>query len=805
MRYFAFLTFGLAIASAEALTITESGGHFETAYAKWSPVSGATSYNVYLDGERIHDPLIRSYASYVRADIPGISAGSHTIKIVAVTSGVEGESASETVSAKAHDRSGFAFHGGAVPGAYKTDGTLKDGALVVYVTENTKNSVSLDVKTDSKGGTTSCQGFQGILDCMKKGYETRPVAIRLVGNITDPSLLDNGDIVIDLKSSENSYLTIEGIGEDATANGWGIRLKNASNVEIRNLGLMNVDSKEGDDIGLQSNNSHIWVHNNDFFYGHAGSDGDQLKGDGALDCKLSRYITFSYNHFFDTGKSNLLGLKENVYSYDATDYYITYHHNWYDHSDSRHPRVRFYNAHVYNNYYDGISKYGAGSTLGSSVFMEGNYFRNCKYPMLTSMQGSDLYAGSSKSSTNNATFSEEAGGTIKAFNNYMTGSYTFIPYKATSYTNKGSTVSASDMGINTATDFDAYVVSSRSDKVPATVTSKSGSHYYSNFDTDESLMYSYTAETPEAAKATVLSYAGRVGGGDFKWTFDNSSDDASYDVNTALKTALTSYVTTLKTIQGEGEFVAEPASSSSSIATSSSSSIAASSSSSIAASSSSSAQGSSSSAAVSSSSKISGATTPISGDVTHNFTQDGTESLYFLISGNLSSDKGSVEVDGETLTRCLKLESSTAIAFTLEIPATVTLYLDAGFSKNVKIDGTAYAATDGKVTATLESGNHTISKGDAANLFLIEVRAEKTDALLTLENGEPRISFDRLSKSILVESSRVQRIEVIRLDGSILCHAKNIRRIPMSAYPNGIYLVRARTGEGTLTRKILVE
>lgn len=798
MKYFPFLILGMFLVNANALTITESGGHFEAAYAKWAPASGATGYAVYVDDEKIHDPLIRSYGSYVRADIPGLSAGTHTIRIVAITSGVEGESATESVTVKSHDRAGFAFLGGHVPGAYKTDGTLKDGAEIIYVTENTKNSVSFNVKTDSKGSTATCQSFQGILNCLKKGYETRPIAIRLIGNITDPSLLVDGDILIDLGSSENTYLTVEGIGEDASANGWGIRLKNANNVEIRNIGIMNVDSKEGDNIGLQQNNSYIWVHNNDFFYGHAGSDADQLKGDGALDCKLSRYITFSYNHFFDNGKTNLLGLKENVYSYDTSDYYITYHHNWFDHSDSRHPRVRFYNAHVYNNYYDGISKYGAGSTLGSSVFMEGNYFRNCKYPMLTSMQGTDLYAGSSKASTNNATFSSEAGGTIKAFNNYMTGNYTFIPYNATSFTNKGSTVSASDMGINTTTDFDAFVVSSRSDKVPETVTSKSGSHYYSNFDTDESKMYSYTAESPEASKTTVMSYAGRVGGGDFKWTFDNSSEDASYDINTDLKAALVSYTSSLKTIQGEGEFVAEPVSSSSAISSSSSgpSSSSYSSSSSIVIASSSSTDSESSETTI----------LPIQGDVTHNFTTDGKDSPYFLISGNLSSEKGSINVGGETLTKCLKLESSTEISFTLKISATLTLYLDADFTKTVKIDKTAYTAKDGKVTVLLENGTHTVSKGDAANIFLIEIQKEKTEAILASGKSERRIAFDRFSQSVLVESAQVQSIEIIQLDGrTILRSGKDIKRIPMSAYPKGIYLVRAKTGEGTVMRKILVE
>ena len=48
---------------------------------------------------------------------------------------------------------------------------------------------------------------------------------------------------------------------------------------------MNVNSGEGDKIGLQQYIDLIWVHNVDFFYGVAGSVADQVKGVGALDCK----------------------------------------------------------------------------------------------------------------------------------------------------------------------------------------------------------------------------------------------------------------------------------------------------------------------------------------------------------------------------------------------------------------------------------------------------------------------------------------------------------------------------------------
>ncbi|MBP1678005.1 MAG: putative pectin or pectate lyase, partial [Bacteroidetes bacterium] len=385
------MSLGILISfSAKSLTINESAGWIESAYVKWQAVAGATQYNVYISGNGITNrkadtQLIRNYGSYYRADIPGLQAGNYSIRVVALTGNTETEEASTTeFTVQSHDRSGFAFANNRVPGAYQSDGTLKANAVIIYVTEKTKNTVSLEV---TGANANPCVGLQNILDGFKKGKDSRPLVVRIIGQITDLSYMLGGDVVVENSNNAASFITIEGIGDDAVADGWGIRVKNASNVEIRNLGFINCDSSEGDNIGLQQDNDYIWIHHCDMFYGNAGSDADQIKGDGALDCKKSTYITFSYNHFWDSGKCNLLGLSEGT----TTGLYITYHHNWYDHSDSRHPRVRYYSAHVYNNYYDGNAKYGAGSTLGSSVFMEANYFRNCKYPMLTSMQGSDVW------------------------------------------------------------------------------------------------------------------------------------------------------------------------------------------------------------------------------------------------------------------------------------------------------------------------------------------------------------------------------------------------------------------------------
>ena len=538
---------------AQTIQINEASGWLESAFVKWQPVSGAQTYNVYYTGngftdQKIDDQLIRSYGSYFRADIPGLKAGTYTVKVKPVVNGTEGTGATTgNLTVTAHDRNGFAFDGGRVPGGYKADGTPKDNAVILYITQNTKNTISMNITGAS---ANPCIGLQNILYAIKKGKDTRPFIIRLIGNITDMTVMDGGDVVIENANNASSYVTIEGIGDDAVANGWGVRLKSASNIEVSNLGFMNCNSTAGDNVGMQQDNDHVWVHNCDLFYGNAGSDADQIKGDGALDNKTSTYITLSYNHFWDNGKASLLGLSEGT----TSGLYITYHHNWFDHSDSRHPRVRYYSAHIYNNYYDGVSKYGAGSTLGSSLFVEGNYYRNSKHPMLTSLQGSDIWDEANQ--VNNAgtmgTFSGEAGGSIKAYNNTFDASNGTNNMRFVAYNDPNPLYNISGK-ISSTTDFDAYVASTRGEVVSSAVKSKSGANVYNNFDTDANLyVKNLTIDTPADAKTKTTQYAGRISGGDLKWTFNNATDDTSSLVITALKSALTNYTGNLVSIQGEG-------------------------------------------------------------------------------------------------------------------------------------------------------------------------------------------------------------------------------------------------------------
>lgn len=520
--------------SNKGVNITEAKGWLESVYAKWVPLEDASTYRVYIKGgkysdyTRIDRELVRNYGSYGRVDMVGLPAGVYSLKVVPVIGGAEDESmASEAkeMAVKAYDRSGFAHFNNSGVGAYKDNGELKDDARVIYVTAETAKTVKCLVKQSDKDGEgTEFTGLQAIINAYQKGVETRPLAVRLIGTIRDSDMdaLGSSAEGLQIKGKNNTIpmnITIEGIGDDATTWGFGFLLRNTVSVELRNFANMLCMD---DCISIDTDNKYCWVHHLDLFYGNAGGDSDQAKGDGTVDIKNdSQYITVAYNRFHDSGKSSLCGMKS-----ESGPNYIDYHHNWFDHSDSRHPRVRTMTVHVWNNYYDGCSKYGVGATTSSSVFVERNFFRHSLAPMMSSRQGTDAKG--------DGTFSGENGGIIKSFGNLYAEKGTADKYNVITHA-------------MSATDFDCYEASSRDEKVPSTFKALVGGGTYDNFDTNPALMYDYTPLEASEVPAVVTGFygAGRLNHGDFVWDLNYSGADTDYSVNTQLKAALESYKSTL--------------------------------------------------------------------------------------------------------------------------------------------------------------------------------------------------------------------------------------------------------------------
>lgn len=660
---------------AGVIQITEAKGWQESAYLKWAPFEGASSYNVYVDDKKIDAQLVRQYASYYRADVLGLKEGTYSVKVVPVNAEgkeIAGANTASNLVVKSYNREGFAHFKYAGVGAYNNDGTLKAGAKVLYITAKTAKTVSTTVNT---GKLETITGLQSIIDAYSKGKDKTPIAFRIIGkvNLSDLDHISSSAEGLQIKGAMMN-MTFEGVGDDATVYGFGFLLREAESVEFRNFAIMRCLD---DAMSLDTDNSHVWIHNMDLFYGKKGGAADQAKGDGTVDIKGdSKYVTVAYNRFWDNGKASMCGMKS-----ETGENWITYHHNWFDHSDSRMARVRTMSVHMYNNYYQHNDVYGIGATSGSSIFMESNYFDAVKRPIMSSLQGTDAMG--------DGTFSGEKGGLIKAYGNVFANkpaNFSYIPYAENN------------------TSFDAYEVSNPSEQVPTSVKTLVGGTSYDNFDTNPSLMYAYTADKAEDVPSIVEGFygAGRLNHGDIDFVIPDETvvTNGHQQPWPALASILDAYTSGVVKVFGESNAAGEGGST-----------------------------GGGETGGSTGGTEGGSTVTPIEGTVLVTFTDSKPSSSLVTVSGNYATNKGTATIDGTSYSTCVKMESATNISVTVDKKVTMTLYFSSADTKtNAKIDGKKPAevnavidSTAKTMTVTLDAGSHTITKQDTCNLFGIKL------------------------------------------------------------------------------------
>jgi pectate lyase len=237
------------------------------------------------------------------------------------------------------------------------------------------NSLGQNGTTGGAGGpTVTARTAQEFIDFIAR---PGPMTVRVEGMLRLPGPLH------DVASNK----TIVGVGARSGIFGAGLmiglRNSNASlpanairNVIVRNLAITDCPD---DCINVQEFSHHIWIDHNDF----------SRQVDGALDIKRgSDFITVSWNHFFQSDKNALLGHSDNNAAQDVGRLKVTYHHNWFDGTVQRNPRVRFGEpVHVFNNYYFNVSSYGVASQQNAGVLVEGNFFENTKRPTRNDVGG----------------------------------------------------------------------------------------------------------------------------------------------------------------------------------------------------------------------------------------------------------------------------------------------------------------------------------------------------------------------------------------------------------------------------------
>ena len=557
--------------------------------------------------------------------------------------------------------------------------------------------------------------------------------------------------------------------------------------------------------------------------------------------------------------------------------------------------------------------------------------------MLTSLQGTDIWDETNQvNNTEMGTFSGEAGGSIKAFNNTFDASNGTNNMRFVAYNDPNPLYNISGK-ISSTIDFDAYVATTRGETVSSNVKSKSGANTYNNFDTDAALyVKNLVIDQPATAKTKTTQYAGRVSGGDLKWTFNNAVDDTESLVITALKSALTNYTTTLVAVQGEGNppagsqtltstnnnnqtvtsgtaissivftwggnatdatvtglpssgisfvknttaktitisgtptatvsysiattgtgtpatgsgtITVTPAGTQTLTSTSNNNQTVASGTAiativftwggtatdatvtGLPASGISFVKNTTAktitisgtpTATVSYSIATTGTGTPAtgsgtitvttgtpSGDQIHNFTTSEKVSSFYTIIGNMNSTNGLVTYNGLTLTRRLKIETSTSITYTTTTPSTLTLVFDANFAGTIKVNNISYTASAGIVTASIPAGTNTITKGSVANLFYISTQYSGTFA--AAQFSEPvapeMILYPNPVTDVLYLSDPNQKVEkvlIYNMSGGLVARAqKGIQSIDMTRLIQGTYLAKIYTADGTLNQTIL--
>ncbi|MDX1475317.1 MAG: pectate lyase, partial [Reinekea sp.] len=207
------------------------------------------------------------------------------------------------------------------------------------------------------GGTTGGEGGQTVYAstgteinqamCQRASKET-PLIIYVNGTINHENTqkvsgnCDTTGEEIQFKGVKN--ISLIGVDDNALFDEIGLHLRDTSNIIIQNVHIRNAKksgsptSNGGDAIGMESNVFNVWIDHNELEASGGESDGY----DSLIDMKsTTQYVTVSYNYLHHSGRGGLIGSSDS----DNNNTYVTFHHNYYEHIDSRTPLLRHGTAH----------------------------------------------------------------------------------------------------------------------------------------------------------------------------------------------------------------------------------------------------------------------------------------------------------------------------------------------------------------------------------------------------------------------------------------------------------------------------
>lgn len=232
----------------------------------------------------------------------------------------------------------------------------------------TAESAPIGFGAGTTGGGNASATTVSTLDAFKSAVASDSAKVVKVSGLI--SLTGQVDI--------GSNTTVLGVGSSSGFTGGGLRLKEVTNVVIRNLNISK-PRKPSDAITIQES-TRVWVDHNTL---SADRDHDKDYYDGLLDINHgSDNITVSWNKFADHFKGSLVGHSDNNAGEDTGHLKVTYHHNWFTNVYSRIPSLRFGTGHFYDNYVQGAET-AVHPRMGAQMLVENNVFRDTKVAVTT--------------------------------------------------------------------------------------------------------------------------------------------------------------------------------------------------------------------------------------------------------------------------------------------------------------------------------------------------------------------------------------------------------------------------------------
>jgi len=220
-----------------------------------------------------------------------------------------------------------------------------------------------------------------------KSYHNRPLTIVLEEGVYTGA---NGTTA----SWANSMLSIQEqgdltlIGRKNVVFNFGINIKRGWNIIIRNISFQDYYD-DGINIG-EPETHHIWIDH--CTVGHPTTmPADHEHPDGGIDVKAgASYVTISWTKYRNSWKTGLVGHSDSNGAEDTGRLKVTYYCNYFYHTNSRNPRVRFGQVHTLNNLEEHVQLYGMVAANSAEVYAENNFFLNTRWAMYADRSTADF-------------------------------------------------------------------------------------------------------------------------------------------------------------------------------------------------------------------------------------------------------------------------------------------------------------------------------------------------------------------------------------------------------------------------------